>query len=790
MEEKKTCGELEKELAREMEKRENAEARLRESEKMLAQIVENNSIPMFIIDEHHRITHWNRAIENLTGHSAEDVIGTGKQWVTFYSEQRPVMADLLVDNASEEIIAGYYGDKCKKSAVVEGAFEAEAFFTDLGEKGRWIFFTAAPLRNTEGKITGAIETLQDVTERRVAEQAVVASGKRYRRLLDLAPYPIAVFTMESVVSYLNPAFTSTFGWTLDELQANMHGFTPPGLEEETREKYGELIRRRYLLRYETKRIAKDGQVRDVVIRAAVYSEPGEPHPEILLILRDITREKRIDRNNKASLKISTALPQYPELGELLDYISGEVKQLLNAEGALVVLLDEEKQELFFPGAAYDDSKTLKRVKESRFALDDLMAGTVIRTGEPVIVNDISKEPKSFPERDKKLGYQTRNFVEVPVRSGDRIIGVIAALNKNEGIFDQIDMEMLDMISGTVALSIENARFSEELIKAYREVSSLNRAKDRVINHLSHELKTPVSIVSGCLDILANKLRKPRNMSWEKTMDRARRNLDRIVDIQEVAADIIRAGGDKAHRLASKMAEQCADLLETVVASECGEKNLIEKVRERIDEIYLVNESASQKILLSEFVRDRMMHLKTLFPHRGIDVIEKLDKTPAVHIPPVPLMKIIDGLVKNAVENTPDEGTVEILVREKSGGTEITVRDWGVGIPEEARRRIFDGFYTTRSTMDYSSKRPFDFNAGGKGADLLRIKIFSDRYAYEINMSSTRCRFLPGEDDVCPGKIGECPNCKTPEDCRQSGGTAFSLLFPARFGNGRSDSAMY
>jgi signal transduction histidine kinase len=101
----------------------------------------------------------------------------------------------------------------------------------------------------------------------------------------------------------------------------------------------------------------------------------------------------------------------------------------------------------------------------------------------------------------------------------------------------------------------------------------------------------------------------------------------------------------------------------------------------------------------------------------------------------------------------------------------------VGIPEEAQKRIFEGFFSTRDTMAYSSKRPFDFNAGGKGADLLRMKIFSERHHFQIDMASTRCRHLPTEVEVCPGRISACTLCSTVEDCHQSGGTIFSLYFP-------------
>ncbi len=108
--------------------------------------------------------------------------------------------------------------------------------------------------------------------------------------------------------------------------------------------------------------------------------------------------------------------------------------------------------------------------------------------------------------------------------------------------------------------------------------------------------------------------------------------------------------------------------------------------------------------------------------------------------------------------------------------ESMVRDYGVGIIEDAQIRIFEGFFATQDTLAYSSKRAFDFNAGGKGADLLRMKIFAERYGFKIRMTSTRCPFIPEETDLCPGTISECSHCSRPEDCFVSGGTTFTLQF--------------
>jgi len=129
---------------------------------------------------------------------------------------------------------------------------------------------------------------------------------------------------------------------------------------------------------------------------------------------------------------------------------------------------------------------------------------------------------------------------------------------------------------------------------------------------------------------------------------------------------------------------------------------------------------------------------------------KLEAVPSIFVPAEVLHKVIDGLIRNAIENTPDEGKIEVAVQKKGQGALLAVTDYGVGIPEEAQKRIFEGFFTTRDTLAYSSKRPFDFNAGGKGADLLRMKIFSERYAFSstwlppgANISRRKATCAPG-----------------------------------------------
>jgi len=174
---------------------------------------------------------------------------------------------------------------------------------------------------------------------------------------------------------------------------------------------------------------------------------------------------------------------------------------------------------------------------------------------------------------------------------------------------------------------------------------------------------------------------------------------------------------------------------------------------------------------------QLLKINPYFSHRNVEL--KMDMQPAIriHIPSEPLEKLIVGLIKNAVENTPDEGKIKVKVRNKQNSIELVIKDAGVGIVEEHRHRIFEGFFPTQEIASYSSKTPFDFNAGGRGADLLRIMIFSERFNFKLDMQSTRCQYIPLHSDVCPGRISDCSFCRSSEDCYASGGTTFRAIFP-------------
>lgn len=190
--------------------RKRAEADLKESEQRLRRIIGGSPIAAFVIGRDHRVLYWNRALEELSGIRGTDVIGTDGQWRAFYPEKRPCLADLLVDQAFDSIPA-WYSNCYSPSKLIEEAYEATDYFPYLGNGGKWLRFTAAVIRDSAGNRVGAMETLEDVTERRNAEEALKGSEERLRAILEGSPTPTFVIDRDHRVIGWNRALEEMTG---------------------------------------------------------------------------------------------------------------------------------------------------------------------------------------------------------------------------------------------------------------------------------------------------------------------------------------------------------------------------------------------------------------------------------------------------------------------------------------------------------------------------------------------------------------------------------------------------
>ncbi|MCK5542073.1 MAG: PAS domain S-box protein [Desulfobacterales bacterium] len=602
--------------------------------------------------------------------------------------------------------------------------------------------------------------------------------KRLNTLLKFLPDPVFVFTFNNTVEYINPAFERIFGWTLKEVKGKNIKFIPAHMENQAKQGMKQLFENKMVHDFETQRYTKDGRTLDILINGSIlYDDHNKPAGQIL-ILRDITIEKRIAKSNQIMFRISKALHHYHKLGDLIVLINKEIQELISVEGAFILLADKLKDQLYFFSVQYRDLESEKKFKKIRFSADQGVTGRVYKTGEPMIIPDVSKCSFFLKRVDDETDLVTKNILSVPIKLQDQTIGVVTVVNKNNGEFDKTDIELLSMVTSTIALPIENTRIHEELRKSYKELKILNNAKDKVINHLAHEIKTPVSVLSASMALLSKKLKALglENPSMEKILTRAHRNLNRIIDIQYEVEDLLRKKDYKAYNILNKLLDACKDELTALFESETENIDIINRVRETIESLFGQKEIQSRSLFFDKYLTKQIEQLRPEFQHRKCLLNLQIDTAATINIPTEILDIITKGIIRNAFEYTPDESKIDIILKNRGNCPELIVKDYGIGFTKEKLHLIFENFFSPPESINYSTKTPYDFNAGGRGFDLLRIKVFSERCNFKIWIDSNRCGVIPNDDDICPGDIKLCGACKTPDDCFKSGGTSIHIEF--------------
>ncbi len=160
-------GEAVEGMLMDITERNRVRKRLLEETRLTEGIVDGSPVAMFVIDRNHKLVYWNRACEELTGHRREDILGTDRQWEPFYEHKRNVLADCILDGDREQLQRLYRHMGLDRAPLVQNAYQAEGYFDKLG--GRHLYFLAAPLYDQDGQIMGAIETLQDDTDKKRLE---------------------------------------------------------------------------------------------------------------------------------------------------------------------------------------------------------------------------------------------------------------------------------------------------------------------------------------------------------------------------------------------------------------------------------------------------------------------------------------------------------------------------------------------------------------------------------------------------------------------------------------------
>jgi signal transduction histidine kinase len=474
---------------------------------------------------------------------------------------------------------------------------------------------------------------------------------------------------------------------------------------------------------------------------------------------------------------SKALASTSDLDQLLAVIVGEVRFVLQCEGAAVVLYDPEKDDFYWRTVEDRGGFLASAREEIRIPKDQGVVGWVFSTGEPALINDAANEPRLYRAVEDKSGFRPRNLICVPLQTKDKRLGALYALGKVEGPFTDEDVEIMEALSSNVALSLDNASYYESLMKSHKELERLNRVKTKMLHHLSHELMTPLAIIEASLSIMERKLEAAQVDTKGLPFERIRRNLDRLKTMEKQVSFIVEEKEYEQRELIVACLDTLKDFMEITREEEPHLLGAMEALQMRMEEYYPGKMQEVWRLATTAAFQGLEFRVKEMTKGRTLDVIFEAPDPAILKIQPHIMLSAIGGLIRNAVENTPDHGKVTVTGRKTPSGYTIRVRDFGVGIPESDQPNIFEGFYPVQETELYSSRSPYEFNAGGTGADLLKIKIFAERFGFSIGFTSQRCTCIPAARDACPGDVAKCKSCETVEDCYRNGGSEFVIDIP-------------
>jgi PAS domain S-box-containing protein len=273
-----------------------------ETKQRLSDIINFLPDATFAIDHDGKVIAWNKAIEELTGIKAEDILGKGdfEYSIPFYGERRPLLIDLVL-RSDDELLHEDYPDLHKKDNLLYTEVKLSQFNNIIPVD--WGWGIAAPLYDSLGEVVGAIESIRDITEKKQAENALAAEKERLNVTLHSIGDGVIVTDTRGCIQMLNNVAEDLTGWSEDEAKSRPLGEVFHIVNEKTRElcdspvekvmETGEVL----TIANHTILIARNGRRRIIAESGApIFSSLGEILG-VVLVFRDVTKEKKAEETH-------------------------------------------------------------------------------------------------------------------------------------------------------------------------------------------------------------------------------------------------------------------------------------------------------------------------------------------------------------------------------------------------------------------------------------------------------------------------------------------------------------
>jgi PAS domain S-box-containing protein len=445
-----------------LREREIWQERLIREKKTIEGIIEGSPIPTFVLNRDHKIILWNRACKELTGFAAGEMIGTEKQYIPFYNERRPVIADLIIERDFESLEKFYGTKKIRKSATVPGAYEARDFYRNLGGKNRHLFFLAAPIYDEKGEIIAAIETLQDVSKeeqmatelREYAEtlQNELRENIRLREeieslynylqsIVDSLPDRLFVLSSDGTVHYMSRDVKDGIGMISRQVKGkHFLEIVAPELRDFMKARWEE-AQRGIFVPCEIEVKARDGSKRTLLISAG----PVRGSDRYVIVQRDITDLKNLEDRFYESEKMAA-------VGQLSAGIAHEVRNPLSSIKMSLQILEKRMH------PTGNDLKRFEIALREVEHLEELVNDVLIFARpdtprkEAADIRKVVRHALALAEKgiaDKNIQVQTRFADAVPPMQVDAAMLEQAFLNLILNAVDAMGERGLLTVSATV-----------------------------------------------------------------------------------------------------------------------------------------------------------------------------------------------------------------------------------------------------------------------------------------------------------------------------------------------------
>ena len=358
---------------------------------------------------------------------------------------------------------------------------------------------------------------------------------------------------------------------------------------------------------------------------------------------ELTRLRQMVVRLSRLVEISVTLNSTLDLDRLLQFIVRSAADLVESEAASILLVGDKTRDLYIAAATDADPETLQKIPVPK---EGSIAGKVFREDRPLILNELGATGQRYPEAGEGERFSVRSLIGVPLRIRDDVTGVLEAVNKRQGIFDEADLQTLTNIASLAAVAISNARQLEALNRAYDALGNLDQLKTDFIAIASHELRTPLGLILGNASLL-------KELSGEDVSEHADAVLNSAMRMRVLIEDMTNLNMLQA-----------------------GSANLVLSKRPLQPIVQLVYEEAL------ELVKAREQTIKLNLPSETLEAMVDEQK----------ITLALTNLLNNAIRFTPKERELRLTLEQHGHEAWLRVHDDGIGLVPDELETVFDSFY--------------------------------------------------------------------------------------------------